>query len=78
MDGWMGKILHVDLGASDTWESPTEPYIEDYVGGRGIAARQDRRDTRARPGRAAHRLVEVPVSLTVRWSYSVFLPTFIR
>ncbi len=39
MDGWMGKILYVDLDTSDTWESPTEPYIEDYVGGRGIAAR---------------------------------------
>jgi aldehyde:ferredoxin oxidoreductase len=39
MDGWMGKILFVDLDTSETKESSTEPYIEDYVGGRGIAAR---------------------------------------
>jgi aldehyde:ferredoxin oxidoreductase len=39
MDGWMGKILYVDLGTSEIKEAPTEPYIEKYVGGRGIAAR---------------------------------------
>ncbi len=39
MDGWMGKILFVDLSASKTSETSTEPYIEDYIGGRGIAAR---------------------------------------
>ena len=39
MDGWMGKILFVDLGTSKIVEAPTEPYVDDYVGGRGIAAR---------------------------------------
>ena len=39
MHGWMGKILMVDLGTSQVMESPTRPYAEKYVGGRGIAAR---------------------------------------
>ena len=39
MDGWMGKILFVDLTTSRVDESSTEQYREAYVGGRGIGAR---------------------------------------
>ncbi len=39
MNGWMGQILVVDLGAAEIKQVPTEPYVGDYVGGRGIAAR---------------------------------------
>jgi aldehyde:ferredoxin oxidoreductase len=35
----MGKILHVDLSNSKVSELPIQPYIEKYLGGRGIAAR---------------------------------------
>jgi aldehyde:ferredoxin oxidoreductase len=35
----MGTLLFVDLGTSQISESATEPYIEEYVGGRGVAAR---------------------------------------
>ncbi|MFH0915462.1 MAG: aldehyde ferredoxin oxidoreductase N-terminal domain-containing protein [bacterium] len=39
MNGWMGKILFVDLTSSQITESSTEPYVGQYVGGRGIGAR---------------------------------------
>lgn len=39
MHGWMGKILDVDLTSSKISQIPTEPYIEKYLGGRGIATR---------------------------------------
>ena len=39
MHGWMGKILLIDLGNSQITESSTEPYLEQYVGGRAIGAR---------------------------------------
>ena len=39
MYGWTGKILKVDLRNGETSVKSTEPYIEDYLGGRGIGVR---------------------------------------
>ncbi len=39
MYGWMGKILSVDLSASNIAEISTGVYKEKYIGGRGIASR---------------------------------------
>lgn len=39
MNGWMGKILQVDLTHSKITQIPTRPYAEKYLGGRGIASR---------------------------------------
>ena len=39
MNGWMGKILHVNLSNSKISEIKTRPYAEKYLGGRGIASR---------------------------------------
>ena len=39
MNGWMGKILHIDLSDSKISEIETQPYAEKYLGGRGLASR---------------------------------------
>jgi aldehyde:ferredoxin oxidoreductase len=39
MYGWVGKILKVDLSDGRISVEPTEAYIDDYLGGRGIGAR---------------------------------------
>jgi aldehyde:ferredoxin oxidoreductase len=39
MNGWMGRILHVDLSKSEITQFATQPYAEKYLGGRGIGAR---------------------------------------
>jgi aldehyde:ferredoxin oxidoreductase len=39
MHGWMGKILHVNLSNSAIKTIATQPYAEQYIGGRGIASR---------------------------------------
>jgi aldehyde:ferredoxin oxidoreductase len=39
MYGWMGKILWVNLTDSEIKTVPTQPYVEKYLGGRGIASR---------------------------------------
>lgn len=39
MYGWMGNILDIDLTNQKTTIEPTEPYVESYLGGRGIGAR---------------------------------------
>jgi aldehyde:ferredoxin oxidoreductase len=39
MYGWIGKILHVNLNNSEVKTTSTQPYIEQYLGGRGIASR---------------------------------------
>jgi aldehyde:ferredoxin oxidoreductase len=39
MNGWMGRILHVDLSDSKISEFETKPYADKYLGGRGIASR---------------------------------------
>ena len=39
MNGWMGKILHVNLSNSEITQFSTQPYSELYLGGRGIASR---------------------------------------
>ena len=39
MHGWMGKILHVNLNKSEIKTIDTQPYAEQYIGGRGIASR---------------------------------------
>jgi aldehyde:ferredoxin oxidoreductase len=39
MNGWMGKILHVDLTNGKINEISTKPYADKYLGGRGIASR---------------------------------------
>lgn len=38
MNGWMGKILRVDLSSSQISTLETAPYAEKYLGGRGIGA----------------------------------------
>ncbi|NIA10837.1 MAG: hypothetical protein GWP10_14200 [Nitrospiraceae bacterium] len=37
--GWVGKILWVDLSSGKVWESDTLPYAQNFIGGRGIAAK---------------------------------------
>jgi aldehyde:ferredoxin oxidoreductase len=39
MFGWMGKILHVNLNNAEIKTIATQPYAEQYIGGRGIASR---------------------------------------
>jgi aldehyde:ferredoxin oxidoreductase len=40
MNGYLGKILHVDLDHSRIWDEPlNEEYAREYVGGSGLAAR---------------------------------------
>jgi aldehyde:ferredoxin oxidoreductase len=39
MNGWMGKILHVDLSSSRIRQIETRQYAEKYLGGRGVASR---------------------------------------
>ena len=39
MNGWMGKILHINLNNSEIKTIATQPYAERYIGGRGIASR---------------------------------------
>jgi aldehyde:ferredoxin oxidoreductase len=39
MPGWMGRILQVDLSNSEIKTIPTQPYVEKFLGGRGIASR---------------------------------------
>ena len=40
MNGYIGKILHVDLGNERIWdEALNEDYARKYVGGSGLAAR---------------------------------------
>lgn len=37
MDGWMGKMLHVDLGSGEIRDEILDPRVaKDYIGGRGI------------------------------------------
>ncbi len=39
MNGWMGKILKIDVGTRKVETTPTEAYVDDYLGGRGIGLR---------------------------------------
>ena len=39
MNGYMGKILHINLSKSDIGEIATQAYAEKYLGGRGLASR---------------------------------------
>jgi aldehyde:ferredoxin oxidoreductase len=39
MYGWMGKILRVDLSKAQVSQFSTQPYAEQFLGGRGIAAK---------------------------------------
>ena len=39
MNGWTGKILKIDVGTGKIETSPTEAYVDDYLGGRGIGLR---------------------------------------
>jgi len=39
MNGYTGKILHVYLSNSEITQLPTQPYAEQFLGGRGIASR---------------------------------------
>ena len=39
MNGWMGKILKIDVGTGEVANDSTEPYVDDYLGGRGIGLR---------------------------------------
>jgi aldehyde:ferredoxin oxidoreductase len=37
MDGWMGKLLRVDLGSGETRDEMIDPQVaKDYIGGRGL------------------------------------------
>lgn len=37
--GYAGQILNIDLSGGQISRFPTQPYVEDYLGGRGLAAR---------------------------------------
>ena len=37
--GWKGKILRIDLNSRKVTTEPTEPYIDKYIGGRGLGVR---------------------------------------
>ncbi len=39
MNGWVGAILKVDLSNGGVDTAPTEPYVDDYLGGRGLGVR---------------------------------------
>ncbi|MEJ2641999.1 MAG: aldehyde ferredoxin oxidoreductase family protein [Desulfosarcinaceae bacterium] len=39
MYGWVGNILKIDLGKGDIITEPTESYVDDYLGGRGLGVR---------------------------------------
>ncbi len=39
MFGWKGKILRIDLSNRTSTTEPTEPYIDKYLGGRGLGVR---------------------------------------
>jgi aldehyde:ferredoxin oxidoreductase len=39
MYGWVGNILKVDLTAGDITTEPTEPYVDQFLGGRGLGVR---------------------------------------
>ena len=39
MYGWKGKILRIDLSNRTSTTEPTEPYIDKYLGGRGLGVR---------------------------------------
>jgi aldehyde:ferredoxin oxidoreductase len=39
MNGWVGNILKIDLSTGDIITEPTEAYVDDYLGGRGLGVR---------------------------------------
>lgn len=39
MNGWVGSILKIDLSSGEIGVEPTEPYVEKYLGGRGVGVR---------------------------------------
>jgi aldehyde:ferredoxin oxidoreductase len=39
MNGWVGQILEVNLSDGNISTQPTEAYVDDYLGGRGIGVR---------------------------------------
>ena len=39
MFGWRNRVLRVDLSAGRIWAQETAPYVPDFVGARGLAAR---------------------------------------
>ncbi|MFP3895411.1 MAG: aldehyde ferredoxin oxidoreductase N-terminal domain-containing protein [Anaerolineales bacterium] len=39
LHGWVNRILRVDLSNGSIEVEPVEPYVPDYLGGRGLAAR---------------------------------------
>ena len=39
MNGWVGNILKIDLSTGHIKTEPTESYVDDYLGGRGLGVR---------------------------------------
>ncbi len=39
MYGWVGNIVNVDLSTGRATTEPTEPYVDQYLGGRGLGVR---------------------------------------
>ncbi len=39
MFGWTNRLLRVDLSAGRIWAEPTAPYVPDFLGARGLAAK---------------------------------------
>lgn len=39
MHGWRNRVLRIDLSAGRIWAQETAPYVPDFVGARGLAAR---------------------------------------
>jgi len=64
--GWSGQILRVDLSNRKSWVEPTEPYIQSFIGGRGISEKimYDEVEPEVSPFDPANRLCFAPGVLT--------------
>jgi aldehyde:ferredoxin oxidoreductase len=66
MFGWAGQILRLDLSNRMALKEPTEPYVQRFIGGRGIAMKiaYDEIDTTVSPFDPANKLFFCPGVLT--------------
>ncbi|MHB9034122.1 MAG: aldehyde ferredoxin oxidoreductase N-terminal domain-containing protein [Anaerolineae bacterium] len=39
LNAWCNRLLRVDLSTNRIWATPTEQYLPDYIGGRGLATK---------------------------------------
>lgn len=66
MDGWANRILHIDLGSMHIGVQETAPYVPEYLGARGLAARicWDQYSEPVEPFDPANPLMVFPGALT--------------